>query len=143
LNSDLDIDIEQNYLSYEGSDALAGDGSEFETIIRGNYSFSSKLSAFVNVRTIYMEYKKAAGEDDGTFTAPFVGFKYTPAARVSVLLAYGVDPLDFSIDYDGRRIGRYLFRREYLFDHPDKTMMDAERVLSDLHAVTLRAVFNF
>ncbi|MBD3178687.1 MAG: hypothetical protein GF417_03295 [Candidatus Latescibacteria bacterium] len=143
LTSDLDIDIEQNYLSYEGSEALTGDGSEFEVIFRGNYSFSSKLAAFINVRTIYMEYKKGTEEDDGTFTAPFIGFKYTPAARVSVLLAYGLDPLDFTIDYDGRRIGRYLFRNEYMYENPGSSMFDAEEALSDLQAVTLRAVFNF
>jgi hypothetical protein len=112
-------------------------------IFRGNYSLSSKLSAFVNVRTIYMEYKKGTEEDDGTFTAPFIGFKYTPAARVSVLLAYGLDPLDFTIDYDGRRIGRYLFRNEYMYENPGSSMFDAEEALSDLQAVTLRAVFNF
>jgi len=143
LTSDLDIDIEQNYLSYEGSQPLTGDGSEFEMIIRGNYRLSKRLSAFCNIRTIHMNYSKEGVDDEDTFTAPFAGFKYTPAARVSVLLAYGLDPIDFSIDYDGRRIGRYLYRNEYLYDNPGSTVMDAEKALSDLQVFTLRAVFNF
>ncbi|MFO7914073.1 MAG: glycogen-binding domain-containing protein [Candidatus Krumholzibacteriales bacterium] len=144
VTSDFDFDIEQNYLSREGSEALASGGSEFEIIARCNYKFTDKLSAFANIRTIHMEYENAGGgEDSGTFTSPFAGFSYTPAARVSVLLAYGLDPLDFSIDYDGRRIGRYLFRNEYLYQNPGTTMMDAEEALADLQVITLRAVFNF
>ncbi len=142
--SRLNVELEQQYVSYEGSSSIARNGSELETILRGNYKLSDKLSAFLDIRTIHLESENGPDEDEsGTFTSPFIGFKYLPAGRVSLLLAYGLDPMDFSIDYQGRRIGRYLYRNSYIYNNTGSTVMDAEEALSDLNVITLRAVFNF
>jgi len=55
----------------------------------------------------------------------------------------GVDPLDFRIDYEGRHIGRWRFRQEYLWSNPTSTWRDAEDALADRRMITLRAIWNF
>jgi hypothetical protein len=51
--------------------------------------------------------------------------------------------LDFSIDYEGRQIGRYLFRQHFLWDNPSATWQEAEDALADKKVVTLRAIWIF
>ena len=59
------------------------------------------------------------------------------------MLGYGVDPVDFSIDYEGRQFGRWWYRQRYLFDHPDAGLLDSEQYLADAHVFTLRAQLTF
>ena len=62
---------------------------------------------------------------------------------MQLVLAYGVDPVNFMIDYDGRQVGRWLYRQQYLFDNPDASLQDAESFLADARVFTLRAQVRF
>ncbi len=73
----------------------------------------------------------------------FAGFRYTPIKQLNLTLAYGVDPLDYSIAYTGRQTGRWWVRQNYLFDHPDASVLDAEQFLDKIQTITLRAQLLF
>lgn len=140
----LELALEECYTRYEGSRDIAATGSSFETITKGSFAIREKLSAFLDLRIIRYKYENLSGGDDvNTYTTPWVGFAYNPMRKVSVVLAYGVDPLNFDIDYDGRCIGRYNWRQQYLWDNPGASLTDAEEALSDRKMVSLRAIFNF
>jgi hypothetical protein len=112
-----------------------------ETILRGSYYIGRKVSGILDVRHLY--FKDDLTDESDNFTVPFVGLQYDPVRKVSVLLAYGVDPLDFDIDYSGRHIGRERFRREYLWGSPGATWRDAEQALADKRMMSLRAIYKF
>jgi hypothetical protein len=142
--SRFELALEQSYTRFEGSRDLTETGSTYETITKGTFDITKSLSALFDVRIIRLKYEGTAGADDvHTFTNPFAGFAYEPMRKVSVVLAYGVDPLNFDIDYNGREIGRYLYREQYLWSNSGATMTDAERSLADRRVVVLRAIFNF
>ena len=42
---------------------------------------------------------------------------------------------DFGIDYDGREIGRWRWRQNYLYENPGTTELDAENALADARAL--------
>ncbi len=79
----------------------------------------------------------------GDFWAPYGGLRYLPNPRVEVVLAYGVDPLDFDIDYAGRRTGRERFRTRRGFDLSPADPFGLERALADARVIGLRAQFVF
>jgi hypothetical protein len=79
----------------------------------------------------------------GAFWSPYAGLRYRPNPRVEVVAAWGVDPLDFDIDYQGRQIGRWQYRQEYLWANGDATTFDAERHLADARVIGVRGQFNF
>jgi len=81
--------------------------------------------------------------DNPGFFNPFAGFRYTPIKQLELVLGYGVDPLDYSIDYAGRQLGRFWYRQNYMWDNPDASLIDAERYLSDAQVFTLRAQLLF
>jgi hypothetical protein len=82
------------------------------------------------------------GQKD-TYTSPFIGIEYRFLNRVNIVFAYGVDPLDFAIDYDGRHVGRWKFRQEYMWNNENATIFDSEQALQDQKVITLRATFSF
>jgi len=139
----LDLGLEGQYLRFEGSRDLTRKGSSYEAITKGTLGITKKLSAILDLRVIHYTYEDAPADDSHTFVDPFAGVEYRPMHKVSLVLAYGLDPLDFDIDYNGRELGRYNFRRQYLWDNPTATYTDAERALKDTKVVTLRAMFNF
>lgn len=142
--SRLDLAIEECYTRFEGSSDISATGSSFETIAKGSFALRKNLSAFLDLRVIRYKYEDLSGGDDvNTFTNPWVGLSYAPMRKVSVVLAYGVDPLNFDIDYEGRAIGRYNYRERYLWENAAASLMDAERSLEDRKMVCLRALFNF
>ena len=102
---------------------------------------NSNVSAILDARHIYFDDEDLDQTDD--YTSLFAGFEFRPAKKVSLVLAYGVDPLDFRIDYEGRHIGRWRFRQEYLWSNPTATWRDAEDALADRRMITLRAIWNF
>ena len=57
--------------------------------------------------------------------------------------AFGVDPLDFGIDYEGRHIGRWRHRQQYMYENPEATVFDAEKALDKMRAFSVRANFRF
>jgi hypothetical protein len=140
----LNLELEQQYGWFEGSSDLVRTGSSIETITRGGLDLTKRLSAIFDVRVIHYRYDAdSQPKETHTFVDPYGGFEYKPMHRVSLVLAYGVDPLNFDIDYDGREVGRYDFRQQYLWDNPTASYTDAERALKDRRIVSLRAIFNF
>ena len=124
------------------------DGHTFESILRWERRLSRRLSGVADLR--YIDYQMREGEqylDDGFF-APWFGVRYQPSPKLDVTLAYGLDPLAFGIDYEGRQNGRWRYRQQYVYDynneHEDEaTEFDAERALDELRAIGVRANFRF
>jgi len=141
----FDVEIESRYASFEGSESRTRDGSSIEAITRLRWRFASRFGALADVRTIRYDLDEQPGDEAvaKTFVAPFVGLEYRLFERASVVLAYGIDPLDFTIDYNGRQVGRWDFRNQYAWENPDTDILDAEQALQDSRVITLRAVFRF
>jgi hypothetical protein len=141
----LALELEQQWRWRDGALGLTTpvvqDISTIETILRGTYYIGRKVSAILDVRHLHLKDELTDDSDD--FIAPFAGFQYDPVRKVSVLIAYGVDPLDFDIDYNGRHIGRERFRREYLWAHPSASLRVAEEALADKRMLSLRAIYKF
>jgi hypothetical protein len=72
-----------------------------------------------------------------------VGVRYTPIRNLELVTAWGVDPVDYSINYDGRQMGRWWYRQNWLFENPTATAMDAEDQLAKARVITLRAQLQF
>lgn len=111
-----------------------------EFILRGERDLTRKTAAILDIRQI--NYQLAEGGKP-SYWAPFIGIKHQPIRDLELVLGYGVDPVDFSIDYAGRQFGRWWYRQNYLFDNEDATAQDAERALADARVFTLRAQFIF
>ncbi|UCF07038.1 MAG: glycogen-binding domain-containing protein [bacterium] len=177
----VDLELESQYRRYEGRTSYAGqvggdngadfgrvDLTSFEAILRGSFRLTDRLSAIFDIRNIYLD--DAVLDRARLFTAPFVGIEYTPTKKVDLVLAFGLDPLDFGIDYEGRHTGRYNFRQEYLREGAtehvqygdwartrylvgtpnlesyllsSEAMFRSEEALADKAVVTLRAIFKF
>jgi len=120
-------------------------GSTAETIVRGAIKLTNKLSTIFDVRYLYIHDDRK--DHSYWFADPFAGFEYVPTKKVSVVLAYGVDPLDFSIDYAGRNVGRYRYRQEYSWalarEGIGASWIDEEQALARKDIVILRAIYNF
>ena len=140
----ITLELEQNYMSFDGTSTLSDKGFSVETITRGTLDITKKFSAIFDIRVIRYSFDRSAeGVDSKTFVSPFAGFMYRPMRKVSVVLAYGLDPLDFNIDYNGRHLARFNYRNQYLWQNPSASPLDAEEALADYKAITLRAIFNF
>jgi hypothetical protein len=139
--SNLNLEVELQYTELDGTNPFLLKGSTVEAIARGSYCLKKDVSAIFDVRHLYVD-DDIADETD-SYTAPYAGFRYDPTKKVSVVLAYGVDPLDFGIDYKGRHIGRYMFRQQYLWENPHLSWRAAEQALANKRVVSLRAIFNF
>ncbi len=139
------FDLENAWTDHD--DGITGrSGHTFETILRWERKLSPRLNALVNVRWLEASLDDAGDGTGGwhdTYLDPFVGLRYLPHPRMDVVVAYGVDPMDFRIDYDGRRTGRWLYRYRYLQDHAGATERDAEQALEDARVITLRANLRF
>lgn len=130
-------------------DDLTGlDGSTLEFIVRADRKLTRRLHAVGDLRwkRFDLDTRDSAGAAttwDDSVLQPWVGLKYLPHPMLEVTFAYGVDPLDFGIDYDGRDIGRWRWRRNYQYDNPGTTELDAENALADARAVGIRANMRF
>lgn len=120
----------------------------YEMIFRYELDLTRRVGFVSDIR--YVNFPRGTSGDNGAFLAsdndylsPFIGFRYRPIRTMDLVLAYGVDPIDFSIDYEGRPIGRWWHRTRYLFDNPEATNQDAERYLADARVITLRAQVRF
>ncbi|MFH1843802.1 MAG: glycogen-binding domain-containing protein [bacterium] len=130
-------------------DVTAYDGTTLEIITRYERNVSPKLAVVADVRYIEFNTSTSGGTvaDPSSvienFWAPYGGLRYRPNPKVEVVLAYGIDPLEFGIDYQGRHIGRWWYRQQYLFANPDASPVDAEQSLADARIFGLRAQFTF
>jgi Glycogen recognition site of AMP-activated protein kinase len=120
----------------------------YEMIFRYDLDLTRRVGFISDIR--YVNYPRGTDGDEGGFlvsdndyVAPFVGFRYRPIRTMDLVLAYGVDPMDFTIDYDGRQIGRWWYRNQFLFDNPGAGTQEAESHLADARVITLRAQVRF
>ncbi len=132
------------WADYDGADL---EYHSYELILRQERNLTETLSFLLDVRWIRYDTADRTGESpveaEQDYWAPYGGLRYRPIPRLEVVAAYGVDPLRFEIDYNGRDIGRWWFRQEYLFDHPEASLLDAEQALEDRRVFGLRAQFIF
>jgi len=117
-------------------------GHSLEGILRADRQVSRRLHALLNLRWIDYHLDGLAGGDQD-YVAPWLGLQYQPGPRLDVTFFYGIDPLDFGIDYDGREVGRWRYRQQYVQDHAGATELDAERALADVRALGIRANMRF
>lgn len=118
--------------------------NQLEMIFRYDRDLSRNVGLIADLRFIRYHMQGDAEETTDTdYFNPFVGFRYTPIRKLELVLAYGVDPIDYSIDYSGRQTGRWMRRQNYLFDHPLATNLDAENHLKNAQVVTFRAQLLF
>ncbi len=136
-------------LTFRDPDVRDQDYKSYEFIGRWQRHVSRAVNAIADVR--YIKYDVDAPDpisgalvtaDDG-YWSPFVGLQYKPQQSFELVFGYGVDPVEFSIDYQGRQFGRWWYRQRYLFDHPDAGLLDAEQYLEDARVFTLRAQMTF
>jgi len=118
--------------------------NQLEMIFRYDRDMSRNVGFIADLRFTTYHYE---GDDldsiDTDYFNPFVGMRYTPISQLELVLAYGIDPVDYSIDYAGRQLGRYNYRQNYLFDRPGATILEAENHLKDARVFTLRAQLLF
>jgi hypothetical protein len=127
------------------ADGIGWKGSTFEAILRSKRQVGDKTFLVADIRVIDYDLESVTDEatQSGTFWNHWLGLEYAPLPTLNVTVAYGVDPLDFGIDYSGRQIGRWRFRQEYMFDNPGSTEVDAESALEDVRAIGIRAQMRF
>jgi hypothetical protein len=141
------VELEAGYTAADRGVAGVTNNS-LEAILRYDRDLTRNVGFIADVR--WVGYRFEGTPDGGTgepvdtdFINPFVGFRYTPIRQLMLVLAYGVDPLDYSIDYGGRQIGRWMYRQHYLWDHPGATNVDAENFLDRARVVTMRVQMTF
>lgn len=117
-------------------------GHSLEWILRADRQVSRRMHALLNLRWISYRLDGVAGGDDEFFN-PWLGLQYLPSPRLEVTFFYGVDPLDYGIDYDGREIGRWRYRQQHLRTIAGATELDAEQSLADVQVLGIRANMRF
>ncbi len=125
------------------------DFKSYEFIGRWQRHVSRSVNAIADIR--YIKYDVTTFDSDSEissttkpgFWSPFVGFEYRPQRNLDLVFAYGVDPVELSIDYNGRQFGRWWYRQRFLFDNPGDGLLDAEQYLADSRVFTLRAQMKF
>lgn len=140
----------ENAFSFVDDDIANWVGQTWEVILRAERSVARDLSALLDVRYIRYDLFGPAGPGqadgerpwDDSYWSPYAGLRYTPNPRVEVVAAYGVDPLDFDIDYRGRRVGRWAFRNRQMYENGADAVR-AEQALEDARVIGVRAQFTF
>jgi hypothetical protein len=122
--------------------------NRLELILRYDRDLTRNTGLIADLRYARYHLEGQADGSDGTTTDtdyfnPFVGFRYAPIRKVELVAGYGIDPVDYSIDYGGRQLGRWMYRQNYLFDHPGATNLETENFLKKARVVTLRAQLQF
>jgi hypothetical protein len=116
----------------------------FEGILRWDRDITRSTGLIADLRWIrYHREQDGSADQDRDFFAPFLGVRYTPVRRLDLVAGWGVDPVDFSIAYDGRQTGRWWYRQRWLFENPTATALDAEDQLAKARVFTLRAQMQF
>jgi hypothetical protein len=115
-----------------------------ELILRYDRDLTRNTGLITDLRWIgYHSEADGSGVQDRDFFAPFLGVRYSPVRKLDLVAAWGVDPIDYSINYDGRQTGRWWYRQNWLFENPTATALDAEDHLARARVVTLRAQLQF
>jgi len=144
-------ELESSLTDYD-DEILGADGRTIETILRWSRDIAPKLQAIADIRLMDYALDAPVSTDvdesglqnwNASVWSPYAGVRYLPHPKLDVILAWGVDPLSFGIDYRGRDIGRWMWRQEYMFDNPGTTEFQADRAMEDIRAIGLRANFIF
>jgi hypothetical protein len=145
LWKNFDFGFEGKFSNWDGSKDFEMNGNTYEAITRGSWWLTERFALMFDVRIINysLDETETHGDINKTFFNPFAGVEYRFLDKVDVVFAYGLDPADFSIDYDGRQIGRWDFRQRYMWENEGASLVDAESALNDIMAFTLRATFRF
>lgn len=130
-------------LTFQDPDVGDQDYKSYEFIGRWRRQVSRTVDAIADVRHIAYDVTGADATVNDDFWAPFLGLEYKPQANLDLVFGYGVDPVELSIDYNGRQFGRWWYRQRYLFDNPDAGLRDAEQYLENARVFTLRAQLTF
>ncbi len=141
----FDLDIEGQYSNHDGSEEFGLASNTYQAITRGAWWLKDEFALIFDMRIIHYSIDETdSGEDlSDTFYNPFIGFEYRFMSKVNIVFAYGIDPVDFGIDYSGRQTGRWDFRQRYMWENAGANLIDAENALNDVQAFTLRATFRF
>ena len=141
----FDFGFEGKFSNWDGSKDFEMTGNTYEAITRGSWWLTERFAFMFDVRMINysLDETETRGDLSKTFFNPFAGVEYRYFDKVDIVFAYGIDPVDFSIDYSGRQIGRWNFRQQYMWENEGSTLVDAESALDDVMAFTLRATFRF
>jgi hypothetical protein len=141
----FDFDFEGQYSNLDSSKDFDLKGNTYETITRGAWWLTKKFALMFDVRIIHytLDESETHGDFSKTFYNPFAGIEYKFLGKVDLVFAYGIDPVNYSIDYSGRQTGRWDYRQSYMWENEDATVIDAEESLNDVSAFTLRATFRF
>jgi len=123
----------------------------FEVILDGRFEVWTDWSVVGDMR--YITYRDVPGAsasrdvdtvDDESFFAPYLALVYEPRPNVELRLSYGVDPTNYvDSPVGGRPDGRERWRREYLWDHGEYGVVDAEEALEDARTIGVMALIMF
>ncbi len=136
-------------LTLQDPDIGDQDYKSYEFIGRWQRHVSRSVNAIADVR--YIKYnvnslEPTSGDPvtyDKGYWSPFAGLEYRPQRNLNLVFGYGVDPVELSIDYNGRQFGRWWYRQRFMFDNPGAGLLDAEQYLADARVFTLRAQMTF
>ncbi len=123
----------------------------FEAILSGRVAIHDDWSVLANVRHItYRDVPVATAARDSisyenkSYFAPYIALVYSPRPNVEVRLGYGIDPMSYiDTPVKGRPDGRERWRSQYLWDHSDYTVLNAEQALQDARTIGVMAVISF
>jgi hypothetical protein len=81
----------------------------------------------ISIETEY-EYRNRS---ESYFT-PYLALVYRPRPTIELRASLGISPTDYvDAPFEGRAIGRDRWRADYLWDHADHDLLDAEEALAD------------
>jgi len=98
----------------------------------------------ITYRDVPQATARDSAVDDELFFSPYLALVYEPRPNVQLRLSYGVDPTNYvDTPVEGRPDGRERWRREYLWDHSEHNVIDAEEALEDARTIGIMAVILF
>lgn len=108
-----------------------------EGILRGEAALNDDWRVLLNLR--YIRYI-----DADEFFTPYVGVSYRPRKNMEFRVGAGVDPMNYvDTPVEGRPNGRERWRSEYLWEHGEHGLLDAEEALEDGKIWSAMAVILF
>ncbi|MEA3409620.1 MAG: hypothetical protein U9Q95_04660, partial [Candidatus Eisenbacteria bacterium] len=128
------------------------DPSRFETILTADVGLWQDWSVLVDIRSAsYTNALRLAQSsvdslhyEDESFVAPYVALVYSPRENIEVRVGYGVNPTNYmDTPVEGRGDGRGRWVSQYLWDHSDHDVLNAEKALADAKTIGVMAVITF
>lgn len=159
LPEKLNVGLEFEALSHDlnvGEELASGAGwtepvNTFEAILHGRFEVWQDWGVIADLRRItYRDVPQATAArdsveyDDESFFTPYLALVYSPRPNIEVRLGYGVDPTSYAdTPVQGRGNGRERWRSQYLWEHSEHDVIDAEKALEDARTIGVMAVISF